>query len=135
MWRIGLLCILCLSLSLAARAGGSRVEPSHLMRQKMSPVLMMKWETTGERRRHKMWAECFLRITGELTPRVRQALEQAGAVVRSVIPEHRGRQRPATLLTARIRLADLPTVAALHFVEAIEYAARVGTKQSVKTTK
>lgn len=122
--------VVCLVLLLvsSAIASARRAEPSQLMRHKVSSVLVSQWETTREGRRDTIWVECFLRITGAATAAVRQSLADAGAVVRSVIPEHRGRQRPATLLTAQIRLADVPSVAALHFVETIEGAARVGLK-------
>lgn len=129
-------CLVLLLLS-SAVASARRAGPSQLMLHKVSSVLVSQWETTRDGRRDTIWVECFLRITGEATVAVRQSLADAGAVVRSVIPEHRGRQRPATLLTAQIRLADLPSVAALHFVETIEGAARVGLKPHVrvKTTK
>lgn len=121
----------------SAHASARRAEPSQLMLHKVSSVLVSQWETTREGQRDTVWVECFLRITGAATAAVRQSLADAGAVVRSVIPEHRGRQRPATLLTAQIRLADLPDIAALHFVETIEGAARVGVKSRVRmnTTK
>lgn len=133
---ICLMSIVVLSSS-SAFASARKAGPSPLMLQKVSSVLVSQWETTRDGRRDTVWVECFLRITGAATAAVRQSLADAGAVVRSVIPEHRGRQRPATLLTAQIRLADLPAVAALHFVETIEGAARVGLKPHVrvKTTK
>lgn len=132
------ICLMSIAvLSSSAFASARRAEPSQLMLHKASSVLVSQWETTREGRRDTIWVECFLRITGGATSAVRQSLADAGAVVRSVIPEHRGRQRPATLLTAQIRLADLPSVAALHFVETIEGAARVGLKPRVRvnTTK
>ncbi len=124
-WSVLGLALLCMPL---AWAGGSSTDPSHLMIHKVSPVLLAQWKNAAPRARRRQWAECFVRLDGAATPDRLQSLEAVGVVVRSVIPARRDRQRPSTLLTARVRLEDLPSVAGLAFVESIEGAARVGLK-------
>ncbi len=103
-------------------------EPTQHMLHKVSTVLLQQWKSTHARKRTKTWVECFLRLKGVAEAATLQSLQLHGVEVRSVIPNARERQHPATLLTARLRLADLPSVAALEVVESIEGAVRVTLK-------
>lgn len=93
---------------------------------KANPTVQRIWQENQSWHGKRRWVECFVQLTGVYHDQMARQLEQAGFHVRSVIPQG---DKPATILTGRIRVRNLQHLTALEAVRSIEGAIPVGRKQ------
>lgn len=99
--------------------------------EKVSTGLQADWQQHQGWVAGSTWAECFVRVAGKVSPEHRKELRAAGFFPRSEIPVVAA-GASESIITGHLRMRDLPKLAKLEFVTAIEGAVLLTPKSSVK---